>query len=175
MLRARWVVHGVLATGAVGVTLTACSDQHSLGPERALMTPTIGFLRTVGDCPAEVPPEDCRPITTQERSDLYWAIHDHVRWGVPACAEVGNLMKDYTFSLQDLRVWPNAAYPADWGRWRGVPGTGPTIRISINDLMFGQGWSAERAKTAMHEGYHAFHYSVDEDLAENFAQACIDN
>ena len=168
MLRARWVVYSLLVSGAVALSaLVACSDQHSTSPDRALMEPIGDVLRTIGDCPVQVPPEDCREMTTQERSDLYWAIHDHVNWALPVCADVGNYMKDYAFSLQDLRMWPNAAYQYDWGRWRGVGGQ--TARISFNDILFGQGWASERAKTAMHEGHHAVYYASEEDDAETFA------
>jgi hypothetical protein len=178
MLRARGVVNALLASGAVALSaLLACSDQHSTGPNRAAIEPIGDVLRTTSaeDCPEEIPPEDCRLATMGERSDLWWSIEFHTNWAIPVCADIGNLMQDYAYSIQNLRIFPySLSNPLTAGTW--TPGTGGSTRgLSFADVLFGQGWSSERGKTALHEGHHAFYGGSAEDDAESFAEMCLDN
>jgi hypothetical protein len=144
----------------------------SVMPRSCAHAPTIGVLRTVSDCPDYVPPEDCRQATGQERLDIYWAIHDHVNWAIPVCADLGNYAKNLVLSLQDVRVFPHGNGPY-YGTWWGQGGQ--TQQIGFSDKLWQQGWASERGSTGLHEGHHSFYYDSEEDDAQAFETMCINH
>lgn len=178
MERTRWMVYSLLVTGAVGLSLlAACSDQLPVAPHQALMRPIDDGLRsTEDDCPDNIPnPEDCVVATAQQRLDLYWDLHDHVNWALPDCAAVGNWMKDFVL-YGDLRTYPDFtnAPPGIWKLY--TPSM--VVRVSVNQVLWQQGWVSSRKNTIVHESFHAYYMNSsnsDTDGANWWVNHCINN
>jgi hypothetical protein len=89
----------------------------------------------------------------------------------PGCADVGNHMIDF-LRYGDVRKYPNDGVSG--GIWQLF--TNYDQRISLNEAIVNQGWSstADRVRAAIHEGWHSYWMSDDEDGAYSFEDGCVD-
>lgn len=161
----------VLASGLLAVAVAGCATQDSLGPP-PLASPSFNVGSGAADCPEEVPAEDCVELTQSERQGLWWDIEHGVQWWNEDCVQLGEYMQDFALT-GDMRKWPDSLFP-DWlGLWQVMEDQ--HHQISINDVLYGQGWESERILTLIHEAYHSMHSSDDEYAAESWAQTCVNN
>jgi len=131
------------------------------------------FGEDYGDtqCPPDVNPADCVPMTAAERQLLIDDLQLHVRWDEPDCAQIGYIMEDFAWN-GDMRTFPQ--YSTFWGWWQHAnyqfPGQPEQISFEQSQL---QGWSSQRIITTIHEGVHSFYQQGNEahaytDWYENY-------
>jgi hypothetical protein len=162
-----WII---AATSAFAL---ACREGDLAGPDIAAARSRPAY--TIGDgsadCPDGVPPEDCVPVTQQQRTDLWWDLQIGIRWEIEDCANIGYQMQDFVLT-GDVRVYPDPTHTLDWGQWQI---RGGFEQISFNADVFTQGWSHERLPTAIHEGYHHWAGGGSEWYAYGFEAGCVNN
>lgn len=164
-----------LIATAVMLSVPSCTvidaPGTSMGP---VATPHFEVLEEddAYDCPRQVPANECVSLTQAERTSLWWDVQVGVKWEIQACKDVGLAIQDFVL-YGNVRKWPDQRYPYWNGAYRH-PSLIRTARVSLNDKLFGQGWTTERTRTTMHEGFHHAGYD-DEYAAAAFEDYCVNN
>jgi hypothetical protein len=157
---------------ATQIGALACSSEQVTGPrtqsaqlDRPLSTVQYGDW----ECPWYIPPEDCEPLTSDEKSTLYWDIENGIQWWKSWCAEVGEEMQDFVM-YGDARKW-HLENDGTMGIWQLF--NNGNERVSLNDVLFQQGWHSQRLYTLIHEGHHLLYNSDHEGDADARAEECV--
>jgi hypothetical protein len=170
----QWVTHAVVVAAVLVAGMTACGggDGPTSPPSRAVPgVPHLEVFYGDGACPWYIAEEDCMPLNETERENMIWDLQRGIQWWDPDCAAVGNHMVDF-MRYGDVKRYPNDGVSA--GVWQLF--TTGEQRISFNDVIVWQGWSstADRVRAMIHEGWHSYTMSDDEDGAYTFEDGCID-
>lgn len=171
-----WWLATSMCIAFVGV-LGACGEPE---PNSAGITNPPDARSDYGDygeteCPPDVSPADCQPMTDAERGMIADDLNLYVKWEFADCRRVGQKMMDFVLT-GDMRKFPE--YSTWWGWWQSsnYPTSGSPQQISFERSQL-QGWAQQsrRVRTAIHEGVHLDLQSGDpaELTAMEFEEYCI--
>ena len=149
-----WRYRGlVLFCAALAVAGSACNSDP-LGPGARLpeapQREDYTNEESGEDCPPNVPPELCKPLTQAERDQMYWEVLMNVRWDVEQCTRVGERALDWVL-YGDMRKYPymSSYFTGNWTKY-----TNGVERIGIREDQLVT--YADRMENIMHEVTHSF-------------------
>lgn len=140
----------------IAIAATACEVTNPVAPGSPSVHPSATYgsdqSTDAADCPPDVAPADCQPLSQTERQTLWWDVQQGIKWWDENCAAIGTKIQDQ-ITTGDMRKFPSAS--AWYGYWREQANSGSQVSIRSDRL----GWYDTRLNTMLHEGVHVRWYN----------------